>query len=118
VYRTEEPPSLWEELAYGGGAHLTEEGSAMDTTEVGQVTIEVELVRHDCESRLLLEIESRTRLEVACCQEILHLLPHIWHGVHGLGDNVGWSGAGQTQSKDGTLRTSQLKVELGTLRAN
>ena len=53
VHWAEEAPGLREQLAYGGGAHLAEEGSSVDTAEVGQIAEEVELVCYHREPRLL-----------------------------------------------------------------
>ena len=53
VYRAKETPGLREQLADRGGAHLAEEGSSVNTAEVGQVAEEVELVCNHREPRLL-----------------------------------------------------------------
>lgn len=49
----------------------------MDASEVGKVTVEVELLRDDRVSGRLLEIESRLRDQVSGGEEVRHLLTNV-----------------------------------------
>lgn len=50
VDRAQEAPLVGEELAYGGGAQLREEGAAVDGAEVGEEAVVVETLGYDGEA--------------------------------------------------------------------
>lgn len=77
MYWADEAPSLRKKLSDRSGLHLCEVLASMDASEVRKIPCEVELVGHDSEASSLLEIKLRPGHQVACGEEVLHLLADV-----------------------------------------
>lgn len=70
-------PCFWEKLSHGGRFQLGEEGTSVDGTEVADISLPVQLLCHDRESRSLLQIQTGRGHEVSSSQEVRHPSAHI-----------------------------------------
>ena len=70
-------PGLWEQLPHSGSLQLCEEGTAVHTTEVTNISMPVKLFCHYCEPRGLLQIESSGRYKIPGSEEVAHLRTDI-----------------------------------------
>lgn len=66
-------PGLWEQLPHSGSLQLCEEGTAVHTTEMTDISMPVKLFCNYGEPRSLLKVESSGRYEIPGSEEIAHL---------------------------------------------
>jgi hypothetical protein len=74
---TKETPSFWKQFTNSGGLEFSEESTTMDTTEMGDVSIEVKLFSHNGVSGSLLQIQTSVRHQVAGSQKVRELASNI-----------------------------------------
>ena len=63
-------PCFWQELSNGGSLEFSEERASMNGSEMANVSVPVQLLSDNCESRSLLKIKTGRRDQVSCGQEI------------------------------------------------
>jgi hypothetical protein len=70
VHRAQETPRVGQQLSHRRRLELGEEGSSVDTPEVREVSVEVELLSDNGVPRGLLQVEAGRRDEVARGEEV------------------------------------------------